>query len=487
MTTTATGCTSHGPTRRVGIRRLLLFALTVIAVQLGCAAVASASVQFSSASYQVSETSAQATIQVTRTGPSLQPEAVRYGTHRLDGVNGVDFNTVGGVLAFGPGQTTAAFSIPIIPHNFVGPPVHVAVFLYGSWPDSLGSPNNATLTILHDAPLDARDPLNPLMLNPAPVDGNPLDGARFYVDRWGSPAGKAELALQNTNPRWAGALSVIAQQPWTFRFGAWDGPDPSEHVFGLLQKYFLADPGAVPMLATYRLVDGQCARGGVADTPAQVAAYERWISGLAYGIGNFRAVLFLEMDSIITAPCLHPHALAVRLAELRYAITALERDPHLVVYLDGGAADAAKWQNTAQLLNGAGVHQAQGFFLNSTHFDWTTREIGFGQKIGGALGGVHFVVNTGENGQGPLVPSDPGKNGAEVLCNPPGRGLGPLPTGQTGFKWVDGFAWTSNPGESGGRCNGAPATDYWPAYAVGLVEHANFGVTGPGERYLRRT
>ena len=225
-------------------------------------------------------------------------------------------------------------------------------------------------------------------------------------------------------------------------------------------------------------------RGGIADTPAEVG--RTWIQGLAYGIGNFRAVLFLEMDSIITAPCLKPHALAVRLAELRYAITTLERDPHLVVYLDAGAADAARWQDTARLLNGAGVHQAQGFFLNATHFDWTTREVAFGQRIARALGGVHFVVNTGENGQGPLVPPDPGKNGAEVLCNPPGRGLGPLPTSNTGFQWVDAFAWTSNPGESGGRCNGAPATDYWPAYAVGLAEHANFRVNGPGERFLRR-
>ena len=208
------------------IRRLLPFLLAVVGIQLGWAAVASADVQFSSDSYQVSETAGQAVIQVTRTGLSLVPTDVRYGTHRLDGVDGVDFETVGGLLAFAPGQTTATFSIPIVPHDFVGPPVHVAVFLYGSWPDNLGSPSNATLTILHDAPLEARDPSNPLMLNPAPVNGNPLAGARFYVDRWGDPAGKAEMAFQNTNPGWANALSTIARQPWTFRFGAWDGPDP---------------------------------------------------------------------------------------------------------------------------------------------------------------------------------------------------------------------------------------------------------------------
>lgn len=58
----------------------------------------------------------------------------------------------------------------------------------------------------------SRDPHNPLELNPAPTDGNPLQGARFYVDRWGSPAGKAELAEQRSNPAWASAISVIASQ-----------------------------------------------------------------------------------------------------------------------------------------------------------------------------------------------------------------------------------------------------------------------------------
>ena len=65
----------------------------------------------------------------------------------------------------------------------------------------------------------------------------------------------------------------------------------------------------------------------------------------------------------------------------------------------------------------------------------------------------------------------------EILCNPR-AGLGPLPTASTGSGNVDMFAWTSNPGESGGRCGaGAPATGvYWPAYAKALVRNADFKV-----------
>jgi endoglucanase len=153
----------------------------------------------------------------------------------------------------------------------------------------------------------------------------------------------------------------------------------------------------------------------------------------------------------------------------------------LVIYLDAGAADALSARQAAALLNRAGVAKIQGFFLNSTHFDWTASEISYGEKISGMTGGKHFVVNTGENGQGPLVPRDVAKNGSEVLCNPPGRGLGPLPTASTGYANVDAFAWTSNPGESGGRCGpGAPPTGaYWPQYGVMLVRNANFAVGKP--------
>ena len=94
-------------------------------------------------------------------------------------------------------------------------------------------------------------------------------------------------------------------------------------------------------------------------------------------------------------------------------------------------------------------------------------------------------MNTGEDGQGPLRPQNIVRSGNEVLCNPVGRGLGPKPTTATGFPNVDMFAWTSNPGESGGQCHdqpgrelpGAPPTGaYWPQYALMLVKNADFAV-----------
>jgi endoglucanase len=136
-------------------------------------------------------------------------------------------------------------------------------------------------------------------------------------------------------------------------------------------------------------------------------------------------VLFLEMDSIITMGCLSHHGQAVREQELRYAINTLTAHcPHLVIYLDAGAADALSARSAARYLRRSGVAKIQGFFLNAAHFDWTSNEIRFGEAISRMTGGKHFVVNTGTNGRGPLRPPDIVQEGNEFLCNPPGRGSG---------------------------------------------------------------
>ncbi len=310
---------------------------------------------------------------------------------------------------------------------------------------------------------------NPLELSPAPTNGNPLSGARFFVDHEDSAAAAARSYPQ---------LNVIADQPGTARFGSFSGPNVGAVVHDYLVRAAHQEPGTVPMLATYRVVTGHCGRW--ADTPADQASYHRFIKSFAHGIGHHRAVLFLEMDSLITTGCLTPRGVTIRMRELHGAIDTLVAEcPHLVIYLDAGAADALSAAHTARLLKRAGVGQIQGFFLNSTHFDWTSHEIRYGERISRLTGGKHFVVNTGENGRGPLVPANRVKQGNEVLCNPPGRGLGPKPTTNTGYPRVDAFAWTSNPGESGGPCvPGAPPTGaYWPAYALMLVRNADFNVT----------
>ncbi len=104
---------------------------------------------------------------------------------------------------------------------------------------------------------------------------------------------------------------MIASQPGTARFGSFSYgspyvPDIGTAVSRYLTRAAATEPGTVPLLATYRITQGACRRGGTPDTPDQQQAYHDFIQGFAQGIGSYPAVLFLEEDALITTPCLTP-------------------------------------------------------------------------------------------------------------------------------------------------------------------------------------
>jgi endoglucanase len=470
---------------------LRLRRLVIIPAALVCALLAPAAAQadpaldaggfhLDSPTLYVHEDAGSAVITVSRSDTS-QAAQIRYitvgdgvqcGSAPCTAVEPFDYSSVKGELDFPAGVASMTFTVPIVDHGVQTVPKTIQVSLFGPSPIGVASPFKSVLTILNDDPMTAPDPQDPLGLTMAPFASNPLAGANFFVDRRSPPAQAARH-----NP----ALDVIAREPFTARFGKFSFgkngvPDIQTAVSRYLSRASVQSPGSVPLLATYRILDGHC--GDWAAPPAEQADYHNFIQGFASGIGSYRAVLFLEMDSLITMPCLTQHGKAIREAELRDAISVLEANcPHLVIYLDAGAADALSARDAARYLRASGVATIQGFFLNSTHFDWTSHEIRYGEQISRMTGGKHFVVNTGENGIGPQRPRDIVHQGMEVLCNPR-AGLGPLPSTSTGYRNVDMFAWTSNPGESGGACvPGAPPTGvYWPAYALTLVRNADFKV-----------
>jgi endoglucanase len=426
----------------------------------------------------VESSAGQAVVTIERTDTSKEAQ-IRYLTAPGSAIRGEDYKPVKAMIDFLPGQSSATFTIPIIDHPVPGPTKTIRVALFGPSPTGLASPSSATLTIVYPVAATIPDPLNPLALPASPPINDPLTGAQPYVDHQYGFAAVEARRLQRKHPKEAGMLSVIAEQPEVHRFGNWTGPNPGLSVSQYLEHDSIVEPGTVPEFATYYIVDAARVRGhchSYADPPWRQGAYHQWIQSLAQGVGSYRAVMFLEMDSLITVGCLSHHGLQVRLHELHDAIDILSKVPHLVVYVDAGAADAIPARQEASMLRAAGVNEIQGFFLNSTHFDWTSKEIRYGDKISHMTGGRHFVVNTAENGQGPLIPHNRVKNGNEILCNPPNRGLGPKPTFGTGFRNVDAFAWIANPGKSGGQCRpGAPKTGiFWPKLALELVRHANF-------------
>jgi len=432
--------------------------------------------RYSSPVYTVHENAGSATITIVRDDTSKQAW-IRYIALPGSAERNIDFSPVKSILAFAPGQSSASFQIPIVDHGMPGPPKTVNLGMFGAYPIGVGTPSNAVLTIINDDTTSlTRNILNPLGLPVTPPASDPLTGAKAFVDwQWGVAAIKAR-ELRHSHPSEARLLDVIAQEPIVHRWGNWTPVrEVGTQVSQYLSRAAYQQPGTVPEISTYWIQNNVCT-GRYSDSPSRVAQYHNWITNFAAGIGSYRAIVFLEEDSIITMGCLSKHGQAVRLAELHDAIDILSKLPRTVVYVDAGAADALHAGRTAKYLNRAGISEIQGFYLNSTHFGWTNHEIRYGQVVSRLTGGKHFVVNTTANGRGPLVPHNRSKHGNEVLCSPPGRGLGPKPTFETGIPNVDAFAWIANPGLSGGKCRpGAPPTgQFWLAYALALVRNANF-------------
>jgi endoglucanase len=283
---------------------------------------------------------------------------------------------------------------------------------------------------------------------------------------------------------------------------------------------------AVPVLVAYDIPGRDCAQysaGGALDQ----AGYEAWISAFAAGIGRGSAVVILEPDALGNMPSgcglpasVYPFTDAERIAELNYAVSALEQDGGASVYLDG---THSAWQSVGtitQRLLEAGVQQAQGFFLNVSNYQpndelldygtwisdciamvtdpsnafynnpsacasqyypatqsdfstWGLTTAWYAQNMGNAVATTHFVIDTSRNGNGPnnmqTYANAPYDQPAGVIstlasgnwCNPPGAGLGTRPTADTAVPLLDAYLWVKVPGESDGQCDAAGGVRAW--------------------------
>jgi hypothetical protein len=373
----------------------------------------------------------------------------------------------------------------------------------------------------------ARDPHNPLMLSPAPPASDPLRGASFFVDgpRHGSAAGAiAQLlgidtgtVLGSALPSFVDAeswdvfsrlialhlplvspavayqvrmLEKIAAQPEAQRISLYSQGGTPVGIYSQTQKLFChnftADPGAIPIISTYFLHPKLGGCPSVAQMNAYWPQFKSLIDAMALGVGRRPAVFLLELDATGSSSCIaRTHGLRTWEAMLRYEAQAMSALPHTVVYIEGGYSDSNNARYAARLLNAAGVRHVQGFFTNDTHEQWAINEIRYAQKVSRMTGGAHFIVNTAQNGTGPLLNPHPSTQGIENLCNPPGRGLGHRDDTNTGISRLDGLLWTHTPGNSSGCGGGPPGGVFWPARAVDLASRANdrLGPKFPSQPY----
>jgi endoglucanase len=268
--------------------------------------------------------------------------------------------------------------------------------------------------------------------------------------------------------------------------------------------------GQVPVVVLYNIPGRDC--GGLSAGGAQnLADYEAWVTGVAQGIGDARAVVILEPDSLGLLPSNcgagFPFTDADRFAELNFGVDRLEQQPQTLVYLDGTHSHWLAVGDISSRLVQAGVQRAQGFFVNVSNFravpdldkygTWISECIAFGNdpeeggwrlghydfcasqyfspfgpvnpddfstwhfvddwytaNMGHAAATSHFVVDTSRNGQGPWLAAGGQPQPGAILdwCNPPGRGLGLRSTATTGVPLLDAYLWVKTPGESDGTC-----------------------------------
>jgi endoglucanase len=176
----------------------------------------------------------------------------------------------------------------------------------------------------------------------------------------------------------------------------------------------------VPILVSYNLPFRDCAQyssGGALDREA----YRAWIDAFANGIGNERAVVVLEPDSLgiipysttlqgvpdwckptvadaqgnqVPAPGATP---AERYALLNYAADSLaEKAPNASVYLDATHSGWLPVAEAAYRLVKAGVQKIQGFAVNVANYQTTQRSIQYGTWISKC---IYYATNPAQGRQ----------------------------------------------------------------------------------------
>jgi len=284
-----------------------------------------------------------------------------------------------------------------------------------------------------------------------PDEPNPLADLTFYNDpespsmqQWRSltRAGESEKA----NLIWK-----IAREPKALWLGRFTSPNFAVKVRRLI------DPakanGEVPIFTVLRAQATGCSSTYQGGGPAEDRRTMDWYDDLARVIGGDRVVIAFEPDSLGTIDCLAPSRRDDRLRVLGHGVDVLSKLPNATIYIEAGASDWESAERTAKLLRAVGVAKVRGFMLNVTHYDWTAANIQHGLEISRLTGGKHFIINTAENGRGPVHYKkwiDRSRHiwrRITVWCNPGLRGLGPAPTTETSHPAkVDAYLWINRPG-----------------------------------------
>ena len=313
------------------------------------------------------------------------------------------------------------------------------------------------------------------------VDGpNPLAGVKMYSDPQ-SPAMKSWRYLQRKGrTQQADLIWKIAREPRSVWVGRFTRPKFHFKVRRIIDS--AKSQGAVPVMAVLRAESTQCGPTYTAGGQAADRRVRKWYRGLARAIGGDRVVIAFEPDSVGTIDCLARSRRDDRIQLLRYGVDVLSQLPNATVYLEGGASDWEPAARTARKLRRIGIAKVRGFMLNVTHYDWTMNNVRHGLELSRRLGGKHFVINTAQNGRGPVHYKAANGRRINIWCSPKKRGLGPVPTTATAHPLVDAYLWLNRPGYAQ-SCAGRKI-DWFLPRALTLARYATDWVGPPrGTRF----
>lgn len=314
--------------------------------------------------------------------------------------------------------------------------------------------------------------ITPVQLSPSPTptpaaqtqvnntnSNNPFSGAKLYVNS-NNDAARTVREWSSSRPADAEQMKKISTAPEVTWLGGWYS-DIGSAVKNKMTE--VKAQGALPVFVAYNIPQrdcGQYSAGGVGSADE----YRNWIRNIANAIGSDKAVVIMEPDALTLTDCLGSRV-SERYQLMKDAIGILKSKPNIAVYLDAGHSGWIAADEMANRLRSAGVEQTNGFSLNTSNFYTTQDNIAYGEKVSSKIGGKHFVIDTGRNGNGPTADRQ--------WCNPSGRALGAKPTANTGHSLVDAYLWVKGPGGSDGNCNGAPSAGvWWPEYALDMARRS---------------
>ena len=297
---------------------------------------------------------------------------------------------------------------------------------------------------------------------------NPFVGVKWWVDPYGQ-AHLRSLRAQKTDPELSALLDKIARNGGADWVGDWT---PFVENWVRKRIALLEKAGALPFFVAYDIPQRDCglySKGGAGGGQQ----YREWISAFARAIGDHKAVVILEPDALPSlTKCLSPEDQQLRTSLVKFAVHTFEALPQTWVYLDAGHSAWMSAVEMAPRLKAAGIDEADGFSLNVSNYRPTAELLAYGKKLSGLLGGAHFVLDTGRNGNGG---PDAAIDSEASWCNPPGRALGTAPTTDTGEPLCDAFLWIKKPGESDGECGGGPkAGAWWQERAIELAKNSKW-------------